>query len=131
MLALAAMNRAQERTVMDGVFTSGQAARGGEGYRTYCRKCHGGSLEGGPVQDLDDPAPALRRDGFGVSRGSLGALYNYLIEFMPYDAPGGLEERAYTDIIAYIMQENGYPAGSTELVPNVEVLKTIRVVRKP
>ena len=82
------------------------------------------------VQDLDDPAPALRRDGFGVSRQSLGGLYNYLVEFMPYDDPGGLEEKTYVDIIAYLMQENGYPAGSAELVPKVEVLKAIKIVRK-
>src|SRR5688572_17802805 len=129
-LTLVSTVRAQERTVLEGVFTSGQAARGGEAYRSFCRSCHGSGLEGGMVQDLDDPAPALRRDGFGVSRQSLGGLYNYLVEFMPYDDPGGLEEKTYVDIIAYLMQENGYPAGSAELVPKVEVLKAIKIVRK-
>ena len=83
------------------------------------------------VQDLDDPAPALRRDGFGVSRQTVSSLYNYLIEFMPYDDPGGLEEKTYVDIIAYLLQENGYPAGSQELVPKIEALRTIRIVKKP
>lgn len=131
MLTLAATIRAQERTTLDGVFTDGQASRGGEVYRAACRSCHGDDLQGGPVQDLDDPAPALKRNGFGVSRQTVSSLYDYMVENMPYDAPGGLEERQYVDIIAFLLQENGYPAGSTELPSKIDLLKTIKIVRKP
>jgi len=131
LLMLAATIRAQERSTLDGVFTGGQASRGGEAYRAACRSCHGDDLQGGPVQDLDDPAPALKRNGFGVSRQTVGSLYDYMVEYMPYDSPGGLEEKTYVDIIAYLLQENGYPAGSAELPTKVDVLKTIKIVRKP
>ena len=130
MLALAVTIRAQERTTLDGVFTGGQASRGGDAYRAYCRSCHGDDLQGGPVQDLDDPAPALKRPGYGVSRQTLGGLYNYMAENMPYDNPGGLEEKTYVDIIAFILRENGYPEGSTELPVKPDVLKTIKIVKQ-
>jgi polar amino acid transport system substrate-binding protein len=120
---------AQGRTTLDGVYTTGQASRGSDAYRAYCRSCHGDDLQGGPVQDLDDPAPALKRAGWGVSRQTLGAVYDYMVENMPYDSPGGLEEKTYVDIIAYLLQENGHPAGSTELPVKPDILKTIKIVR--
>lgn len=128
-LVLAATIRAQEKTTAEGVYTEGQASRGGEAYRAYCRSCHGDDLQGGPVQDLDDPAPALKRPAWGVSRQTVGAVYNYMVENMPYDAPGGLEEKTYVDLIAYLLHENGHPAGAIELPVKPDVLKTIKIVR--
>jgi hypothetical protein len=34
---------------------------------------------------------------------------------MPADDPASLEDRRYLDILAYLIQANGFPAGSREL----------------
>ena len=38
---------------------------------------------------------------------------------MPGNLPGSLDERAYADIVAYILQTNGLPAGKRELSPDM------------
>ena len=50
---------------------------------------------------------------------------------MPSDRPGSLRADTYADIIAFIAQKNGYPAGSTELGTDVETLKRILITAKP
>ena len=38
---------------------------------------------------------------------------------MPGNLPGSLDERAYADIMAYILQANSLPAGERELSPDM------------
>lgn len=42
---------------------------------------------------------------------------------MPLDAPGSLSRRTYADIVAYLMQLNGLPAGTAALAPDTLVLR--------
>ena len=37
---------------------------------------------------------------------------------MPADNPGSLMLEEYTDVIAYILSENGFPTGDNELDPD-------------
>jgi hypothetical protein len=48
---------------------------------------------------------------------------------MPPDDPGKLSEEEYLGLVSYIIQNNGYPAGSTPL--DSAALSDIQVVRKP
>ena len=41
---------------------------------------------------------------------------------MPDDAPGTLPERSYLDVTAYILEMNGWEAGSQELRADDEML---------
>ena len=50
---------------------------------------------------------------------------------MPRNDPASLEEMAYVDIIGYVLQQNGFPAGTTELKPNPDLLRSIKIVKKP
>lgn len=120
---------AQNKTVLDGVYTDAQAARGQATYTTACESCHRADLSGGMAYDAD--APALKRDNFGVSRKNLGNLYTYMAMDMPKDAPGSLSDRAYADVLAFLLQQNGYPAGAKELPGDADALKTIAIVKKP
>ena len=45
---------------------------------------------------------------------------------MPGNLPGSLDERAYADILAYILQANSLPAGTRELSP--EMVGSIQLV---
>jgi hypothetical protein len=49
---------------------------------------------------------------------------------MPSDRPGSLAADTYADIIAFIAQKNGFPAGSAELGTDIEVLKQILIAEK-
>jgi mono/diheme cytochrome c family protein len=113
-------------TVRDGVYSAVQAERGKMSYAIYCRACHSADLLGG--SHGDDVAPALRVDNFGVKRGDLGNLYSYIQKSMPRDDPGTLSAAMAADILAYLLSENGFPAGPRDLRGDIEALKQIQLV---
>ena len=45
----------------------------------------------------------------------VGYLYDVLSTTMPEDRPGSLTAREYVDVLAYIFELNGLPAGTNEL----------------
>ena len=48
---------------------------------------------------------------------------------MPEDAPGSLSENEVLDIVAYVLQTNGFPAGD-KAIPSANALATMKFVRK-
>jgi quinoprotein glucose dehydrogenase len=62
---------------------------------------------------------------------SLGDLLEKTRTTMPSDRPGSLPASAYADILAFIAQQNGYPAGAKELADNPGALKNVRITAKP
>ena len=99
----------QEKTVKDGVFTADQAARGRERYEASCQRCHGVDLTGGAGRSLT--GDVFLRDWSGLTLDSL-------FERMQSMPPGGSESFAadvYVDIISYVLDRNGFPAGGDEL----------------
>ena len=111
------------RTVWDGVYTAEQAARGKAGYTTYCSECHEDSLEGGRGRPL--VGATFWRDW---GEDSLDGLFNIMRTAMPRDNPASLTDNQYLDIVAYILQVNGLPAGTAELTPGLT--SKIQVVGK-
>jgi cytochrome c len=120
---------AADRTVWDGVYTTPQAARGKTIYAAECQSCHGENLSGG--FDAAEQVPALKREDFGLTRRDLNNLYGFVLESMPRNEPGNLSAGNAVDVIAYILQQNGFPAGGTDLVPDPSVLEAILIVKKP
>jgi hypothetical protein len=59
---------------------------------------------------------------------ALESLYSNIKRSMPRNAPGTLETATYLDIVAYILQQNGFPAGAWDLSP--DNLKSIQVTGK-
>jgi mono/diheme cytochrome c family protein len=115
-------------TTRDGVYSAAQAARGRMSYAIYCRTCHSADLSGG--SDNDDPAPALVARGFGVNRRDLGNLFAYVRKSMPRDAPGSVSPPMVADILAFILSENGFPAGPRDLPGDADALSRIRIVER-
>lgn len=91
-------------------YTEEQARRGQRAFRQVCSDCHYTSEFKGPVF-TDAWARRTARD-----------LYRELRRTMPDDNPGGLPRQTYVDVMAYILELNGYPAGSEELPPDDEIL---------
>jgi hypothetical protein len=46
---------------------------------------------------------------------------------MPQNAPDSLGDRAYIDLVAYLLQANGNPAGTQELSLDVAELERITI----
>ncbi len=92
-------------------FTETQAARGRAAYTESCASCHGPNLDDGQF------APPLKGAAFKAHwhDQSPGALSALIVKRMPPSSPSSLGSRTYTDIEAYLLQENGDKAGATEL----------------
>jgi S-disulfanyl-L-cysteine oxidoreductase SoxD len=121
------MAQEPQRTVWDGVYTAAQAERGSTAYAQSCASCHAEDLRGRST------APSLVEESFTFlwADMSLGDLFERTRTRMPSDRPNSLPAETYADIIAFIAQRNGYPAGSGELGTNAEVLKQILITGKP
>lgn len=114
---------AADITVWDGVYTSGQAARGKAAYDAKCAACHREDLSGRNGR-------ALVGDKFWAdwSEDSLNSLFAIIRDTMPRGEPGSLPASTYADIVAYVLERNGFPAGDRELAP--DSVQAVRVVRK-
>lgn len=113
-----------EKSTWDSVFTADQAARGQTAYSKTCARCHRETMAGG------DEAPALTGSAFmsnwnGVT---LAELHERLRTTMPTDTPGVYSRALVTDVIAYMLKFNGFPAGSAELSHENDALTGIRFV---
>ena len=96
------------RTVLDGVYTEAQAKRGEAEYGMNCAKCHEGADVDGPSLTGDPFIDRWRED-------RLTSLFTFIRTEMPRDTPGKLDEARYRDILAFLLQANGYPTGAMEL----------------
>ena len=106
-------------TVLDGVYTPAQAERGEGIYSASCIGCHEG-------QDADGPELMGKAFLDRWREDKLEPLFTFIKTTMPGNAPGSLDDRAYADIIAFVLEANGFPAGTRELSP--EMVGTIQLV---
>ena len=117
---------AQTKSVWDGVFTKEQADRGAAAYKAACSECHGGDLAG------DGFAPALSGPDFMGNWNdlSVGDLFERVRISMPPSAPGSVTPAQKADILAHLMNQNKFPAGTVELESKTEALKDIKIELK-
>jgi S-disulfanyl-L-cysteine oxidoreductase SoxD len=112
---------AQSRTVWDGVYTDAQAERGRTAYQQSCVGCHRDDLRG------DNTAPSLVGESFMFLWGDMevGELSARIQKLMPPERPGSLPAATYTDIVAFILKKNEFPAGTRELGADTDSLHTL------
>jgi S-disulfanyl-L-cysteine oxidoreductase SoxD len=117
----------QGKTVWDGVYTAAQAARGLEAYKAACSECHGADLKG------DGFAPPLSGDDFQGNWNdlSVGDFFERIRISMPPSDAASVTPAAKADIVAYVLAQNKYPEGQTEIQPKLETLKDIKILIKP
>ena len=111
-------------TVLDGVFSAAQARRGRRVYTQNCESCHGAELKGGEM------APSVAGSDFIVFWTELpvGSLYERIKVSMPEDGPGRLTDEEYTDVVAYLLEANDYPAGEEDMPADKAALDKIMIV---
>jgi hypothetical protein len=57
----------------------------------------------------------------------LHTLYDVMRTTMPEDNPGSLSQQQYADLVAYLLELNGFPAGTSELAGTDESMNDVRV----
>jgi mono/diheme cytochrome c family protein len=92
------------------LYTAAQATAGMGKFLGNCGMCHGAKLQGLSGPSLKGPNFASDKADFSVSD-----VFTIVSQNMPATNPGSLEHDDYVQIMAYLLQQNGYPAGTTAL----------------
>lgn len=88
-------------SISDGVYTAEQAALGKPMFEQNCSTCHNADFY---------------KTVFQTWRGQpLIYLFEQIMSAMPADKPGALLDNEYEDVMAYVLQITGFPAGDTRL----------------
>jgi cytochrome c5 len=111
--------------LLDGVYTDAQAKRGKIAFDADCASCHGPDLNGAS-------GPSLRGEVF-LKRWEfkgLNTLVGKVFDTMPNGYATNVQESVKVDMVSYILQTNGYPAGGQELVDDLDALQEIPILIK-
>ena len=112
------------QTAKPALYTDAQANAGAAVYAQSCAACHGSQLEG-------VAAPALKGPAFGDMANAQSltadALLDVISNTMPQSDPGSLKPEEFAAVTAYILQQNGYPAGTAALAKDAPGLKGAKV----
>lgn len=122
-LVAGASAQAPAADIWQGAYSEAQAERGKAVYLTACIRCHGADLAG-------TTAPALKGDRFFDTWGgdSVSRLFEKIRDTMPPNFGTILDDTAKLDIVAFILQTNGYPAGKD--LPSGNGLAAIQILRR-
>ncbi len=105
-------------------YSAAQAEQGKAIFDTSCASCHGDSLAGGSAPPLTGPA---FQASWGGPRVTLDDLFFVLRTTMPPRASDTLTPAQHAAAFAYILQVNGYPAGSSAVSENTTALRLERL----
>jgi mono/diheme cytochrome c family protein len=106
-----------------GVYTAAQAAAGATIYTAQCSMCHGAKLEG-----VSGPALAGADFMSKWSGQTADDLRDVIATQMPLTSPGSLKPAEVLSVLAYILQQNKYPAGDTPLT--AAKTKSVKIVKQ-
>jgi S-disulfanyl-L-cysteine oxidoreductase SoxD len=122
-VALRAQNT--EPRIWQGVYTTAQAERGKASFNSSCLRCHGDKLQG-------NTAPALSGDRFFTTWGGepIASLFAKIRDTMPPNFGTSIDDQTKLDVVAYILQTNGYPTGAGELTQNGSDLASAQILKK-
>ena len=98
-----------------GIYAAAQATRGKAHYDAFCASCHAVDLSG--TLAADSGAPPLRGAPFVASMEKRGvaAVFDYLKTTMLADDPASLKDGEYVEILAFLIDANGFPSGPRDL----------------
>jgi mono/diheme cytochrome c family protein len=132
--------------ISEGYYTKAQAKRGEAYFYGSCAVCHAadpnspngnvdGSLRMGMLAGNRHSRSLFVGDAWLTGASGIAArpqkwdtvadLYSKIISTQPANDMGGLSIQEYLDIIAYLVQQNGFPAGKTELKDNLNLMRNM------
>jgi len=109
LLLATAFAAAQQYSLRDGVYTSEQAERGKAQFEERCRPCHGDLRSNTGVREL--AGDTFMADWSGLT---LGDLLDR-VRSMPPSQPRSLDDESYVNLVAFLLQGNGFPSGDRQL----------------
>jgi mono/diheme cytochrome c family protein len=115
----------QTKSAEDAIYTAAQADRGKAVAEAHCARCHGANLTG-----LEGPALVGSSFLLAWETKDLDALFTKIRETMPDGAVSSISDEEKLDTVAYLLQQNGFPAGQSELPHDSTTLKQIIMSRK-
>jgi mono/diheme cytochrome c family protein len=108
------MQRGEAAGAPPALYTPAQAQRGHAVFERHCAVCHGAHLEGRVGPALKGEKFASVKAGFTIQQ-----IFDLLSVEMPAYAPGSLTPKQYVQIMAFLLQQNGYPAGRNALTAQI------------
>jgi quinoprotein glucose dehydrogenase len=113
---------ATRQSVWEGLYSDAQAMRGRDAYAKACARCHMDDLGG------HEYAGALAGYPFQMKweDASVAEVFGR-IRTMPLGEAGSLTAQEYVDILAYVLQANGYPSGGDELTTGIAAQRWPRI----
>jgi mono/diheme cytochrome c family protein len=119
-LFLSAFASPQRAPGSAGWYTTAQAANGAKSYQKNCATCHGVKLLGGM-----GPALIGRQFWLNYAGKKASTLWSDVHTTMPMSAPGSVSAKRSVDIMAFLLQKNGVPAGNIPLDDTVDLSKAL------
>ena len=92
-------------------FTAAQAAAGKTAYNSSCAVCHGSTMTNGTF-GTPLAGAYFKNAWFGKT---VAKFYERAQKTMPPAAPASLPKESYANIVAYILDMNGFKAGDSPL----------------
>lgn len=124
----------------DGFYSEEQAARGKAFFAGACSMCHTADPRGPSQADVaarrgywignTRKLSSLAVDSIPQRYHSVSALFNKIRTTMPAYNAGGLSTEEYLDIVAYLLQANGLPAGKEDLKNDITGMRAMTLVEK-
>lgn len=104
-------------------FTAAQVSAGKTAYNGNCAVCHGSTMTNGTF------GTPLAGEYFKTKWGglSLKAFFDKAMKTMPPAAPASLSPESYANIVAFILETNGYKAGAAPLPVSAEGLDSMTI----
>jgi mono/diheme cytochrome c family protein len=116
---------AQDTSIWSGVYTAVQAERGKTVYARHCSRCHGDDLGGTRNYPL---AGEPFMDHWEAH--TLEHLFRRIRDSMPPGDAGSVTDADKRDAMAYLLQQNGFPAGRNDLAQDDDELASVQITRK-
>lgn len=108
-----AADAAVQKTTNDGLYTKAQADGASALYNKICADCHPFTVA---ARKKPKDLPLGEDPFFDEWEGrTVRELVSIIVLTMPNDGSAVISDQEATDLVAYILQQNGFPAGSTPL----------------
>ena len=109
-----------QKTTNDGVYTKAQADGARAQFEKICAACHPFTVA---AKKKPKDVPLGDEPFFENWEGrSLDAIITTIVLTMPNDGSGVVTDAEAVDLVAYILQRNGFPAGETPLTKDSAVV---------
>jgi mono/diheme cytochrome c family protein len=115
-----AFGEAQSAPLSGGWYTNAQAANGAKAYQKTCAGCHGAKLQGGM-----GPVLVGRQFWLTYAGKKASTLWSSVHTTMPMNAPGSVSAKNSINIMAFLLLQNGVPAGTAPLNDTTDLSKAL------